>query len=185
MEASREFLSCWCGKWGSGKCSKTPAVCIKYARVDVRNLHPPLANPKRLGKNILLSLTRYQKHLMQSAARNSGDISNNFVHKQPELCGKDTGLRGEAELMRSSFSEWTVPLKSFSSRLLVFILHCRRLSLPGRRGGRKREVNAVLKLGFWSGDQSSNRIFYQRHIIHLSALASVTETWSYIRAELP
>lgn len=139
MEASREFLSCWCGKWGSGNCSKTPAVCIKYPRLDVRNLHPPLANPKRLGKNILLSLTRYQKHLMQSAARNSGDISNNFVHKQPELCGKDTGLRGEAELMRSSFSEWTVPLKSFSSRLLVFIRHWLPKALSTRKKRRKKE----------------------------------------------
>lgn len=85
--------------------------------------------------------------------------------------------------MRSSPRRWTTPLKSFSWRFSI--LHCRRLPVPTQGGRRKREVNAVLMLGFWSGDQSSNRIAYQRHIIHLSAVGSFTETRRRIKVDLP
>lgn len=106
-----------------------------------------------------------------------------LVNNQSSVEG-DSGFREENELMRSSLARWTAPLKIFSWRLLVFILRCRRPPLPARRAGRKREVNAVLMLGFWSGDQSSNRIAYQRHIIHLSAFTSVSETRGKIRVQL-
>lgn len=35
------------------------------------------------------------KHLTQPAARNGEEISHNAVRKQPELCGRDSGLREE------------------------------------------------------------------------------------------
>lgn len=99
-------------------------MCIIYPREDVRNQSedklPPTTyrSSKVFGKNIPLSLKSYQKPLMQPAARNGEEISHNALRKQPELCGRDSGLREENDIdevftrqMNCSFEEFL--LKTF------------------------------------------------------------------------
>lgn len=81
-----------------------------------------------LRENIPSSLTRYQKHLTQPAANDGGKISNSSVRKQPELCGRDSGLRKKrwidevfSRQMNCAFEEFL--LKTFD---FFLILHCQK-----------------------------------------------------------
>lgn len=116
-----------------------------------------------LRENIPLSLTSYQKCLMQPAIAKQATIETKYdvalFVKQAGLFGGDGGLK-KRDFSQQTSCLWRVSLKDFSLFWgFFFIPHCQRLPLPARSGGGgRREVNAVLMPRFWSGDQLSNRI---------------------------
>lgn len=87
------------------------------------------------------------------------------------------------EMMKSSLSRWTGPLKS-CSRSGVVLLCAAKGACCQRRVRKKERGERCPHAGVWRGDQASNRITYQRHITHLPASAYVTQTRWKIKVQL-